>query len=164
MAKAFLIVGNTGSGKSTLAAKLAKGEKAHIFSVDEWMKNLYLMDTPDIPSYTWALERTERIEVQMLQDALKLLANDISIILDIGFFKKEQRDRVTGFLKDHGHSAFIYYLDVHTDIRWGRVKERNRGEAATFQFEVSKDIFDFCETLFEPMIDDELKNVTIITT
>jgi len=162
MPKVILIVGNVGSGKSTLAAQLSKQEGAHIFCVDSWMKNLFLMDMPNPPSYLWALERTERIEVQMLEETLKLLNQGISIILDIGFFSKKQRDQVKSFLLRHGHSPQIYYLDVDIDTRWQRVRERNLGSIETFKFEVTKETFDFCETIFEPLDSDELKQATLV--
>ena len=162
MAKIILIVGNVGAGKSTLAAQLSQQVDAHVFCVDSWLKNLYLMDMPNPPSYLWALERTERIELQMLEEALKLLDHGVSIILDIGFFTKKQRDRVKSFLLNHGQSPLTYYLDVDKDTRWQRVSERNLGNAETFKFEVSREIFDFCETIFEPLNSDELKQAIVL--
>ncbi|WP_159104313.1 hypothetical protein [Sneathiella glossodoripedis] len=36
-----------------------------------------------------------------------------------------------------------------------RVEKRNLGESDTYQFEVPKEIFEFCETIFEPLDDEE---------
>ena len=94
MGRFYLIVGNVGAGKSTYAADLAVREQAHIFTVDEWMVTLFLEDAPDPIEYDWALERTERIERQILSEAVKLARLDLSIILDLGFFSRDQRDRV----------------------------------------------------------------------
>ncbi len=66
MAKAYLIVGNVGAGKSTYAGKLAAEENAEIFTNDEWMTTLFMMEMPDPPEYEWALERTRRTERQIL--------------------------------------------------------------------------------------------------
>ncbi len=160
---AFLIIGNTGAGKSTFAKKLAKEKNAHIFNVDEWMRTLFLMDMPDPPEYLWALERTQRIERQMLLEAAQLLKNNINVIFDIGFFAKEQRDRVKGELARGGFSYDCYYLDIDKETRWQRVQERNTQKSETFQFEVSEDIFEFCETIFEPLVGDEYQSAHVIS-
>ncbi|WP_020591361.1 AAA family ATPase [Kiloniella laminariae] len=162
MAQVFLVVGNTGAGKSTYAAKLAQQEKAHIFAVDVWMKNLFLMDMPDPPSYEWALERTRRIEVQQLVETLGLLEKGLSVILDIGFFARAQRQRVRGFLCENGHEPRVHYLDVDKDTRWQRVQERNKGESDTYQFEVSREVFEFCETIFEPLDEGERAEAIVL--
>ncbi|MDV7339447.1 ATP-binding protein [Terasakiella sp. A23] len=159
--KAYLIIGNTGAGKSTYAKKLAVEKKAHIFNVDQWMKTLFLMDMPDPPQYQWALERTQRIERQMLLDGVQLLSNQINIILDIGFFAREQRDRVKSVLTKAGFTYECHYLDISKETRWQRVQQRNTEKTDTFQFEVSQEIFEFCETIFEVMDEDELADHTI---
>ncbi|MEH6405340.1 MAG: ATP-binding protein [Sneathiella sp.] len=163
MAKIFMIVGNTGSGKSTFSAVLSAQEKAHIFCVDEWMVNLFWTDAPDPPSYEWALERTQRIETQMLAESAKLIKNGVNVILDIGFFAKSQRSRVQQFFKQKTIETAIYYLDVDKDTRWFRVNKRNTEATATFRFHVSEEIFEFCETIFEPLDAIELKDAVILS-
>ncbi len=37
-----------------------------------------------------------------------------------------------------------------------RVEKRNLGHSETYQFEVPKEIFEFCETIFEPLDEEEL--------
>jgi len=160
-AKVFLIVGNTGAGKSTHAAQWAKREHAHIFSVDEWMKSLFMQDMPDPPSYAWALERTERTESQMLSESIKLLKLKVNIILDIGFFSIKQRKRVREFFLHHGVDPIVHYLDVDKETRWQRVNHRNTEQSETYQFDVSRDVFEFCETIFEPLTEDEQKLAVI---
>ncbi|WP_417431976.1 AAA family ATPase [Kiloniella sp.] len=162
MACVYLIVGNTGAGKSTYAAKLAERENAIIFSVDEWMKTLFFMDMPDPPLYSWALERTQRCESQQLTETRKVVSKGVPVILDLGFFGKSQRERVADFLKDHGCDYQVHYLDVDKETRWDRVSHRNEAQTETFQFEVSREIFDFCETIFESMDDEERKSAVIV--
>ncbi|OMH33783.1 ATP-binding protein [Motiliproteus sp. MSK22-1] len=162
MSKLFIIAGNTGAGKTTYAAKLAQQENAYVFSGDEWMKNLFIMDLPDPPSYEWALERTERIETQILNESLKLLDRKINVVLDIGFFAKSQRERVRNFYYRHGLDAITHYLDVDKETRWVRVDERNTQQNENYQFQVTRETFEFCETIFEPVKTDE-KNTIIVT-
>lgn len=157
MAKIYLLVGNTGAGKSTFSKELSKTHHAYILNNDEWFKTLFFKDMPSESVYEWSLERTERIESQMLKESLKLLAYDLSVILDIGFFKKAQRDRVKNFFTDRGIEVVTHYLDVSSEMRWNRIQKRNTQKAETFEFEVSREIFEFCETLFEPLVDEELE-------
>lgn len=162
MATAYLIVGNVGAGKSTYANTLSTEMDAEIFANDEWMSTLFMMDMPDPPEYNWALERTRRIEAQILDVSLKFLGRDINVILDLGFFAKEQRQRVTDFYSSHGIHATTCYLDVDKDTRWQRVNVRNTLKTETFQFPVSKETFDFCETIFEPMDEEEINGALLV--
>ncbi|OUR95467.1 hypothetical protein A9Q84_16675 [Halobacteriovorax marinus] len=162
MAKVHLLIGNTGAGKSTYATGFSEAENAYILANDEWFKTLYMKDMPTESVYEWSLERTERIEEQMLKESLKLLKFNLNVILDIGFFKKSQRDRVKNFYSKKGIEVVAHYFDVSSEVRWSRVQKRNLEKAATFEFEVSKEIFDFCETLFEPLEVSELTTAIII--
>ncbi|MFD2205634.1 AAA family ATPase [Kiloniella antarctica] len=163
MAKVFLIVGNTGAGKSTYSTQLSERENAIIFSVDAWMKTLFFMDMPDPPSYSWALERTQRCEIQQLSESLKILDKGISVILDIGFFAKSQRARVQDFLTDQGVVFETHFLDVNKATRWERVNHRNQAQTETYQFEVSRENFEFCETIFEPLDDVERTQAVVVS-
>ncbi len=162
MTKAFLIVGNTGAGKSTYSAQLAERHNGIVFSVDEWMKTLFFMDMPDPPLYYWALERTQRCETQQLNESLKILGKGISVILDIGFFARSQRERVQDFLMDNGVVFETHFLDVDKETRWDRVNHRNQAQTETFLFEVSREIFEFCETIFEPLGEDERAKALVV--
>lgn len=157
-----MIVGNVGAGKSTHAGKLSAETGAHVFNVDEWMRTLFLPDQPAVPSFEWALERTERVEAQILNEADRLLDKGMSVILDLGFFSEVQRSRVRHHFLDRGIVAAMHYLDADKSIRWERVHRRNTEETETFQFAVSREIFDFCETIFEPLDDDERRDAILI--
>lgn len=162
MAKVSLMVGNTGAGKSTFSRKLAAQEDAHIFAIDEWMNALFMMDMPPPGTFEWAMERIERLESQLLKETLKLLGRDINVILDFGFVSKEQRMRVENFFQDANRDVSAYYFDIPASTRWERVQKRNATQAETYQFHVSKKVFDFCETIFEPMDEEERKRAVII--
>ncbi len=46
--------------------------------------------------------------------------------------------------------------DVPIGIRWQRVQKRNVEQAETFQFEVTRDMFDFIESMWEAPDDVEM--------
>jgi len=161
MAKTFLLVGNTGAGKSTFATELATLENAHVFAGDEWMNTLYMMERPEPMTYQWALERTQRIEAQILTETKKLLGLGISVVLDLGFFARSQRQRVQQELAKSSDAIVIHYFNVDKATRWKRVEERNARKTDTFQFQVTKQMFEYCETLFEPLDKNEQANAII---
>jgi len=50
----------------------------------------------------------------------------------------------------------LHFRDVPAEIRWQRVQNRNTEQAETFQFEVSRDMFDFIESMWEAPSDEEM--------
>ncbi|MEP3244906.1 MAG: AAA family ATPase [Sneathiella sp.] len=162
MQKIYLIVGNVGAGKSTYAANFALQKQAHIFTIDEWMKNLFWMEAPEGDTYEWALERIVRIETQILTETIRLSRLGVPIILDLGFFSADQRTRVQSRLLDEDLRVQTLYLDVDKEERWRRIQQRNSEQGQTYQFTVSREVFDFCETIFEPMDEAELATATIV--
>ncbi|WP_420547623.1 AAA family ATPase [Curvivirga sp.] len=156
MSKIHLIVGNVGAGKSTYASILAQQERAHIFTIDDWMGNLFWMDAPEEETYQWALERTVRIEKQILKETQSIVSLGVHVILDMGFFSKEQRRRVIEAFDPEPNEILVHYLDVDQETRWQRVEKRNLEKTGTYRFEVPREIFDFCETIFEPLTSEEL--------
>ena len=162
--KVYLIIGATGAGKTTYALKLAREKNAFRFSVDEWMENLYQKDWPQKDVYSWALERTQRIEKQILDNLQQFKELRINTVLDLGFFKREHREKIYAFLDNKEIPFELHYLDVAPDVRWKRVQKRNEQKGETYSLEVTKEMFDFCEDLFEELGQDELSLDTTIVT
>ena len=162
MSAIHLIVGNTGAGKSTYSARLAASERGHVIAVDEWMRVLFHADMPDPPSYDWALERTRRIDRQAVTEATRLAALGVPVILDLGFFAREHRDRVRAAIAAAGQRAVTHVLDVPMEERWARVERRNRERPAGWEFDVDRATFELCETLYEPPGADELAGLVIV--
>jgi hypothetical protein len=51
--------------------------------------------------------------------------------------------------EEQDFSVQLHFRDVPTDIRWQRVQKRNAEQAETLQFEVTRDMFDFIESMWE---------------
>jgi predicted kinase len=120
------------------------------FSIDEWMNGLYWMDCPEKDDLAWALERIARCEAMIAGLAEQVAGAGMDVILDLGFTQREQRLAWVERAKMAGVGCELHVLDVAADVRWERVCERNRGEGATFSFEVTREIFDFMELRWEP--------------
>jgi predicted kinase len=161
--KAYIILGSTGAGKSTYSKEISKKNNSLIFSIDEWMKKLYWMDAPKENTLDWALERVKRCENQIWCMALQTLSKGNSVILDLGFSKKEQRESFYKLLNDADIPFEIHFLDIDATTRWKRVEERNSLKTDTYQFDVNKETFDWMEGYFERPDLDELEKAIIIT-
>ncbi len=145
-----LVAGSTGAGKTTFALELAVKTGGVRFSIDEWMNGLYWMDCPEKDDLAWALERIARCEAMIAGLAEQVAGAGMDVILDLGFTQREQRLAWVERAKMAGVGCELHVLDVAADVRWERVCERNRGEGATFSFEVTREIFDFMELRWEP--------------
>ncbi|MHA6281168.1 AAA family ATPase [Salinimicrobium sp. CAU 1759] len=158
-----LIVGNTGSGKTTYSTALKKETNGIIFSIDKWNKTLFLDDKNPGDGLEWFLERIERAE-KMIMELIQQLENaNTDSILDLGLSKFEHREKFRKFAKLHQYELKIHFLDISRQTRFERVMKRNHEEGATFEFEVTKENFEFMEDWFEEPNEEELAGGVIIS-
>ena len=162
MTTAFLICGSTGAGKTTYSRTLAESKCAQVFSIDEWMKTLFWMDAPPKPDIDWSLSRVHRCEIQIWLVSQRLLKTGQAVVLDLGFSKKEQRDRVKSWIESAGYKAELHFLDVPVDVRRKRVQARNLSRSGTFSFEVDDAMFDWMESYFERPSGDEIRGALVV--
>jgi predicted kinase len=158
-----LIVGNTGSGKTTYAIKLKEKTKGIIFSIDKWNKTLFLPDKRTSDGLDWFLERIERVEEMILSLILQLERNETDSILDLGLSKIEHREKFRKFAEKNKLEIKLHFLDVSKTTRMKRVFQRNKEKGITFEFEVSKENFEFMESWFERPSKKELEKGIIIS-
>ena len=158
-----LIVGNTGSGKTTYSNELKRKTNGVIFSIDKWNKTLFLPDKKPNDGLEWFLERIERAEI-MIMDLVKQLENaKTDSILDLGLSKFEHREKFRKFAESNGYKLQIHFLDISKETRLNRVMKRNSEKGETFEFEVSKENFDFMENWFEAPNEKEMTEGIIIS-
>jgi len=153
-----LVCGSTGAGKTTYALKLAEQLAAVRFSIDEWMSALFWMDTPQPLDPAWSMERVERCSAQIWATAAQIAARGVPCILDLGFSLAAQRARYADLAREAGLSVQLHFLDASPAERWRRVEARNCQKGETYQlgFDVTREMFDFVETLWEPPSDAEM--------
>ena len=157
-----LIVGNTGSGKTTYSKELKKNNNGIIFSIDKWNKTLFLADKKPNDGLEWFLERIERAEKMIMELVTQLENAKTDSILDLGLSKFEHREKFRKFAKLNEYKLKIHFLDISKETRLKRVMKRNSEKGETFEFEVSKENFDFMESWFEKPSDNEIKDGIII--
>jgi predicted kinase len=120
VARLILICGLPGSGKTTLAKQLATEVPAVRLCPDEWKHDLGI-DYYDEQSRV-------RLEKRLWRLGQELLGLGQSVILENGFWAREERDALRLGARNLGVSVELHYLEAPVDELWRRLEVRN-GEA-----------------------------------
>jgi predicted kinase len=156
-----VIFGPSGAGKTTYALAFARREKAVPFILDEWMARLFAPDMPEPLEFDWMVERVGRCEAQIWSAAAAVLAAGTPVILDIGLMRRADRARVREIAEATGLPLQFHYVTAPADVRRTRVAGRNAVRGENFAIEVTPEMFDFVEGVFEPPQADELADAVV---
>jgi predicted kinase len=156
-----VIFGPSGAGKTTYAHAFARRERAVAFILDDWMARLFGPDMPEPIEYEWMIERVQRCEAQIWSTAAGVLATDRDVILDIGLMRKADRARVREIVQETGLPAQWHFITASAEARRARVADRNVVRGEGFAIEVTPEMFDFIEGVFEPPEPEELLGAII---
>ena len=117
-ARLMLICGLPGSGKTTLARQLAQEARAVRLSPDEW-KHALGIDYYDE-------EARVRLEDRLWRLAQELLTLGQSVIMENGFWAREERDELRLAGRTLGATVELHCLEVPVEELWRRLELRNR--------------------------------------
>ena len=159
IADIHLVCGSTGAGKSTYSAKLAQDISAVRFYIDEWMERLHNPDKPENPGFDWFYPRVQRNYQQMRAVADQLVSIKVPSVFDCGLTNKGERDIFVDWAAAQGYSVQLHFVDVPVETRWERVQQRNAEKAETYQFDVTREMFDFIESIWEAPSDAEMEKL-----
>jgi len=152
-----LVVGSTGAGKSTYARRLARECGGVCFVVDEWMQRLFHPDRPEAAGYEWYAPRIERCTEMIWSLVVDLVRTGAPSVLEIGLTERAAREAFYERTARAGLSLQLYVVDAPAEVRWHRVEARNRERGPTFALDVTREMFDFVEQMWEPPSDEELR-------
>lgn len=157
MATIHLLHGFTGAGKTTFAKKLETEIGAVRFSPDEWMVKLYGNNPPE----EYFAEYFERVESLIWQVAAQVLAVEVDVILDFGFWSRASRDEAREKAQILKAESKLYFISTPEPIMKERVLQRtqNLPEGALV---IDENAFELFKTRFEPLGEDEV-HITILT-
>jgi predicted kinase len=113
----ILICGLPGSGKTTLAKHLASEVPAVRLSPDEWKHDL------GIDYYDE--ETRVRLEKRLWELAQELLTLGQNVILENGFWAREERDELRLGGRTLGVAVELQYLEAPVEELWRRLELRN---------------------------------------
>jgi predicted kinase len=156
-----VIFGPCGAGKTTYAHTFARREKAVAFILDDWMARMFGPDMPEPIEYEWMLERVARCEAQIWSVAAGIIGAGGSVILDIGLMRRADRTRIREIAEATGLPLRFHFVDAPEEVRRARVAGRNVVRGENFAIEVSPDMFDFIEGVYEPPEPGELAGAVI---
>lgn len=156
-----VIFGPSGAGKTTYAHAFARREKAVAFILDDWMARLFAPDMPEPIEYDWMIERVQRCEAQVWSTAAGVLAAGTSVILDIGLMRRADRARVREIAAAAGLPLQFHFVTASPEARRARVSERNVVRGENFAIEVTPELFDFIEGVYEAPTPEELDGAII---
>lgn len=146
----YVLCGFIGAGKTTFARELEARTGAVRITKDEWLIRLIGND-PTIDGYA---DFDHRI-VQLSQDvAFQLVAKGIDVILDEGFWAKDERALLRRRIEQAGANEVLYYLDTPIETIRERVARRS-ADPPKDSFRISAELLEFYLPYWQPPDDDE---------
>ena len=152
MATLHLMVGLPCSGKSTLAQKLEREQSALRLTTDEWHLHLFGQDAEE-PEHD---ARHVVIEAMLWNVASRALELGTNVILDFGFWAREEREDYRSRAKQLGASSEVHFLDVSADELMRRLVLRNSQPSQT-SFYIPEAMMKPWIALFQRPTPDELE-------
>jgi predicted kinase len=146
----YLICGFIGAGKTTFAKKLEEKTSAVRITKDEWSIRLIGND-PTIDGY----EEWDTKIIELSRDvAFQLAEKGIDVIIDEGFWTKEQRDELRRKIDAIGAKAVLYYVETSIETIRDRVVGRNNNLTKE-SFKISREMLDNYLKYWQPPSEDE---------
>lgn len=152
MATLHLMVGLPCAGKTTLAKTLEHELPALRLTTDEWHIRLFGQDAED-PEHD---ARHSVIESILWDIASRALALGTNVILDFGFWAREEREEYRWRAQQLGASSEVHYLDVAEDELLRRLAERN-SRPSPASFVIAKEAMKPWIASFQKPTPDELE-------
>lgn len=141
MSKVYIICGKICSGKTTYAKKLCKENNAILLSVDEIMLSLF--DQCCGEKHHQEYER--RIKKYLFDKSLEIIEKGFDVVLDWGFWTKEERDATKNFFKSRNIDCQLHYIAVSDEVWEYQLNKRNNeilnNETKAYHLEHSRALY-----------------------
>ena len=120
MPKVIALCGKICSGKTFYANKIKEEKNAVILSTDE--VTFYLMDNEQGERYD---DFAKRVNEYLMKKAIDIVRAGANVILDWGFWSKEERINLTNYYKKYNIPVEWHYVDVTQETWQDLIKKRN---------------------------------------
>ena len=153
MAKVILICGKICSGKSTYAEQLRVLNNAVLLSTDEITLALFGQHCGDKHD-----DYVERTQNYLFYKSLELVEVEINVILDWGFWMKEERDYAREFYNSRNIPCEFHYINISDETWKARLKKRNSAILAkeTNAYFIEDNLAEKFASIFEEPSEDEI--------
>ena len=153
MAKVILICGKICSGKSTYAEQLRVQNNAVVLSTDEITLALFGQHCGDKHD-----DYVERTQNYLFYKSLELVEVEINVILDWGFWMKEERDYAREFYNSRNIECEFHYINISDETWKARLNKRNSAILAkeTNAYFIDDNLAEKFASIFEVPSKDEI--------
>lgn len=148
-----LMVGLPGSGKTTRAKELEIEHNALRLTPDEWHLHLFGHDM-DTDLHDDRHTRVEQVMWTVAQRALKL---GVNVIMDFGFWGRDERDGLRRQAQLLGADFQIHFMDVPLDELHRRIEARNAKVGEDAVFRVTREELQLWNSWFQRPTPEELE-------
>ena len=152
MTTLHLMVGLPCSGKTTLAKQLEQERAALRLTPDEWQVALFGQDAEE-PEHD---ARHSLIEAMLWKIASRALELGTNVILDFGFWAREEREDFRLRAQRLGASSEVHFLDVSKEELLRRLAVRN-SQPSQGSFHISEESMKPWIESFERPVPEELE-------
>lgn len=121
MSKVYLICGKICSGKTTYSKKLCEENNAILLSVDEIMLSLF----DQCCGRELHMEYERRIKDYLLKKSLEIIEKGFDVVLDWGFWTKEERNATKDFYKSRNIKCELHYIEIDEKTWKYQLNKRN---------------------------------------
>ena len=118
---AHIVIGFIGSGKTTFARQIEQETGAVRFTKDEWMVRIF-GNSPPKDKFAEYDTKMASLATDM---ALKCLKAGISVVIDEGFWAKEQRAEIGDKVRKVGAVPKFYYIEASFETMKERTLKRS---------------------------------------
>jgi predicted kinase len=147
------MVGLPCAGKTTLARRLEVERSALRLTPDEWQLALFGQDAEE-PEHD---ARHSCIEALLWDLAIQALGLGTSVILDFGFWAREEREYFRAQARQLGAGSEVHFLDVPEEELLRRLEVRNTQLSQEPSFKIPAEMMKPWIALFQKPAPDELE-------
>jgi predicted kinase len=140
---------------------LARRESAVAFVLDEWGARLFGPDLQGPIEFAWMMERLGRCNALIWSTAEAVLAAGASVVLDTGGMRRADRERIRQIAEAKRLSPQWHFVDAPQEVRRARAAHRNTAKGETFVMEVTPEMFEMLEAIYEPPAPEELEGAVL---
>jgi predicted kinase len=156
-----LISGLPCSGKTTYAAALKADLDSVLISLDRWLITLFGRYSITEIGHDEHVRRVLATRELIWQASSEFLRRGVDVILDDGFFLRENRMQFIELAKRHGAEAKTHFIDTPRALLRARIEQRN-ASLPRFNFSIDPAMLDAFFELFEEPSEEEGAQVIVV--
>lgn len=156
-----LISGLPCAGKTTYVGRLKENHDAVHLSLDRWLITCFGRYALEVVGYQEHLRRVYACRELIWSVAAEFLRRGADVILDDGFFRRDDRGRYIELARELGAGAVIHFVDTPAEIIRARLAARNR-DPGEYHFEIRPESLEGFAAFFEPPSADEGAHLIVV--